>query len=185
MPKFRNFHRTSPEISTFFSLFSYSVSWQGRRGPFPWLEDCECKRARPPSLISGPWGPLFPLVVVFSARDNFNDFTSVHITCFFLFSGSALRALLSWEVEPTKFFEMQSMRFTSALRGYEAQKRMCWKLLNSWEVMLWGKPHRTCPLKIFEKNYKFKKWKILIFDFCGKNRSDRPNFIPGGVGNGF
>ena len=49
MPKFRNFYRTSPEISTFFSLFSYSVSWQGRRGPFPWLEDCECKRARPPS----------------------------------------------------------------------------------------------------------------------------------------
>ena len=54
MPKFRNFYRTSPEISTFFSLFSYSVSWQGRRGPFPWLEDCECKRARPPRIISGP-----------------------------------------------------------------------------------------------------------------------------------
>ena len=88
MPKFRNFYRTSPEISTFFSLFSYSVSWQGRRGPFPWLEDCECKRARPPSLISGPWGPLFPLVVVSSARDNFNEFTSLHITCFYLFSGS-------------------------------------------------------------------------------------------------
>ena len=125
MPKFRNFYRTSPEISTFFSLFSYSVSWQGRRGPFPWLEDCECKRARPPSIISGPWGPLFPLVFVISAHDNLNDFTSVHITCFYLFSGSALRELTSWEVEPTKFFEMQSMRFTSALRGYEAQKRMC------------------------------------------------------------
>ena len=73
MPKFRNFYRTSPEISTFFSLFSYSVSWQGRRGPFPWLEDCECKRARPPSdqvfsrsasvwsAKSGAVGSCFPL----------------------------------------------------------------------------------------------------------------------------
>ena len=56
MPKFRNFYRTSPEISTFFSLFSYSVSWQGRRGPFPWLEDCECKRARPPR--GQAWPPV-------------------------------------------------------------------------------------------------------------------------------
>ena len=56
MPKFRNFYRTSPEISTFFSLFSYSVCWQGRRGPFPWLEDCECKRARPPRGQAWPHG---------------------------------------------------------------------------------------------------------------------------------
>ena len=45
--------------------------------------------------------------------------------------------------------------------------------------MLWGKPHRTCPLKIFEKNYKFENRKILNFNFCQKNCSDRPNFISG------
>ena len=44
MPKFRNFYRTSPEISTFFSLFSYSVSWQGRRGPFPGWKTVSVKK---------------------------------------------------------------------------------------------------------------------------------------------
>ena len=67
MPKFRNFYRTSPEISTFFSLFSYSVSWQGRRGPFPWLEDCECKRARPPRGQAWPKAGVCPESGAFSS----------------------------------------------------------------------------------------------------------------------
>ena len=66
MPKFSNFYRISPEISTFFSLFSYSVRWQGRRGPFPWLEDSECKRARPPRGQAWPWVRCLPLVWCFS-----------------------------------------------------------------------------------------------------------------------
>ena len=67
MPKFSNFYRTSPEISTFFSLFSYSVSWQGRRGPFPWLEDCECKRARPPRGQAWPKAGVCPESGAFSS----------------------------------------------------------------------------------------------------------------------
>ena len=69
MPKFRNFYRTSPEISTFFSLFSYSVSWQGRRGPFPWLEDCECKRARPPRGQAWPKSGVGSVSQVFVANN--------------------------------------------------------------------------------------------------------------------
>ena len=91
MPKFRNFYRTSPEISTFFSLFSYSVSWQGRRGPFPWLEDCECKRARPPrchycvmlvnrSLCAGII-KLFLLVTPFFLLKNRNCTYFVFLIC--------------------------------------------------------------------------------------------------------
>ena len=91
MPKFRNFYRASPEISTFFSLFSYSVSWQGRRGPFPWLEDCECKRARPPRGQAWPkagvclWSDVGLLIV--------SGFLSFLWCLIWLMSGSALRAL--------------------------------------------------------------------------------------------
>ena len=75
MPKFRNFYRTSPEISTFFSLFSYSVCWQGRRGPFPWLEDCECKRARPPSdQVFAPGGQLLGQEYVFCGCYSLDSF---------------------------------------------------------------------------------------------------------------
>ena len=90
-PKFRNFYRTSPEISTFFSLFSYSVSWQGRRGPFPWLEDCECKRARPPRGQAWPWVRCLPLVRCWSF---ISQLSLSDVWCLiWLISGSALRAL--------------------------------------------------------------------------------------------
>ena len=59
------------------------------------------------------------------------------------------------------------------------------KPLAACEGMLWGKPHITCPQKIFEKIRSAKNRKILNSDFCPKNGSDRPNFIPGGAGNGF
>ena len=75
----------------FFSLFSYSVSWQGRRGPFPWLEDCECKRARPPrchycvmlvnrSLCAGIM-KLFLLVTSFFLLKNRNCTYFVFLIC--------------------------------------------------------------------------------------------------------
>ena len=39
--------------------------------------------------------------------------------------------------------------------------------------------------KIFKKNYKSEKWKILIFEFRLKNYKDCSNISPGGAGNGF
>ena len=70
----------------------YGTTTRTGQGPYPALPDKLCKYSDHLEVISGPWGPLFPLVTNFSAQDVFNEVTSVHLT-FYLLSGSALRAL--------------------------------------------------------------------------------------------
>ena len=83
-----------------------------------------------------------------------------------MFSGSALRALTSWEVEHTKFFEMQSIRFTSALRGYEASKRYVLEAFEFPRGHVVGQAPQNMPSKNFRKKItssKIEKFSFLIF----------------------
>ena len=151
MPKFRNFYRTSPEISTLFSLFSYSVSWQGRRGPFPWLEDCECKRARPPrgqawpkagvGPESGAFSSVWLVIWVFS----FTEYI-------WSLSGSALRALnLVITMYHSIFF--QFIRFSRGLQDWGQRS------ISNFSSSVWAfcgdEPHKICSQIFFNFWKKF------------------------------
>ena len=82
-----------------------------------------------------------------------------------MFSGSALRALTSWEVEHTKFFEMQSIRFTSALRGYEASKRYVLEAFEFPRGHVVGQAPQNMPSKNFRKKLQVRKLKNFHFWF--------------------
>ena len=161
MPKFRNFYRTSPEISTFFSLFSYSVSWQGRRGPFPWLEDCECKRARPPRGQAWPHGRSLPWIRRFQ------------LSLFGILSTLILSShlIVIWQCPSGTAFEDNISQFNSSSvhlvshrsSGLRTEKFIELRFISV--SILWGRaPQKllTKFLKFLEKNSKSKKIKIFF-----------------------
>ena len=129
-----------------FSGFIYVTTTRTGQGPYPALNDNECTNSDHLVVFSGPWGPRLPC-------QEFGLWSGVPpvMRRIFIISKVCYDFYLAvpfghWQLAMLQVF------FSS-----DCSSRM-WKTggtsvkpLAACEGMLWGKPHITCPQKIFEK----------------------------------
>ena len=180
MQKFTTFYQAGFENVQNFSIFTcmFSSGW----GPYPNLKVLLCEKMHDHlEVISGPWWAT-------SSKSGVS--LLVRRSC------SAIRRIFNISKVWYDFYLavpfghwhlalLQVFFFRLLFENVKKQGGTSVRPLASWEGMLWGKPHISCPQRIFEKKNKFEIWNFLIFDFWGKNCTDRPYFIPGGVQNSF